>query len=62
MDNVKKCFINGVEYKCRTCFDPGSDIYSLNKESGKIKSWRDLLIEMIKLQVKNTKIVDINLQ
>ncbi|XP_037805814.1 zinc finger protein 845-like [Lucilia sericata] len=45
MSNVIKseCFINGIQYKCRTCFDPGQIIYSLRDEANNAKTWRELL-------------------
>lgn len=45
------CIINGKYYKCRTCFDPGQSLYSLNDECNKTKTWRDLLKEVGQLEV-----------
>lgn len=45
------CFINGVSYRCRTCFDPGSSVFSLTDECSNKKTWRDLLSEVAQLQV-----------
>ncbi|KNC28964.1 hypothetical protein FF38_13785 [Lucilia cuprina] len=42
-DNKKECLINGISYKCRTCFDPGRTVYSLLDDAFNAKSWRDLL-------------------
>lgn len=54
MNNIIKneCFINGVEYKCRTCFDPGQILYPLTDEIDKAKTWRDLLKDLAQFQVK----------
>lgn len=53
MDNtvVKECFINGIIYKCRTCFDPGATVCSLNEEFKNAKTWRDLLKDVGQLKV-----------
>ncbi|XP_065363358.1 uncharacterized protein LOC135956717 [Calliphora vicina] len=45
-----ECFINGIQYKCRTCFDPGQSVYSLTAECSNSKTWRDLLKEIAQFQ------------
>lgn len=55
-DVNNECFINGVCYKCRTCFDPARSVYSLKEECSKTKSWRELLKEVPQLQVILTRI------
>ena len=55
-DNIKsECFINGVCYRCRTCFDPVRSVYSLKEECRKTNSWRELLREFPQLQVIKQK-------
>lgn len=50
-----ECLINGVQYKCRTCFDPGRTIYHLTDAASNKKTWLDLLKDIAQLQVKNVK-------
>ncbi|TMW51204.1 hypothetical protein DOY81_003681 [Sarcophaga bullata] len=50
ISGVKECFINGVTYKCRTCFDPGATVCSLNEEFKNAKTWRDLLKDVGQLK------------
>lgn len=50
-DTKNKCLINGVCYKCRTCFDPVHKVYSLKEESSKTNSWHNLLREVPQLKV-----------
>ncbi|XP_065361487.1 zinc finger protein 91-like [Calliphora vicina] len=45
-----ECLINGIQYKCRTCFDPGQSVYSLTAECSNSKTWRDLLKEIAQFQ------------
>ncbi|KAM7348409.1 uncharacterized protein ACRADG_007732 [Cochliomyia hominivorax] len=48
-----ECFINGIVYKCRTCFDPGQTIYSLAEEVNKTKTWKEFLKDFMKLQIND---------
>lgn len=52
MDN-NECIINGIHYKCRICFDPGSEVYALNEICSDTKTWRDLVKEVAQLEVNN---------
>lgn len=52
MDN-NECIINGIHYKCRICFDPGSAVYSLNEICSDGKTWRDLIKQVAQLEVKS---------
>lgn len=49
--DMKGCFINRTNYKCRTCFDPGETVCSLNEEVKNAKTWRDLLRDVGQLKV-----------
>lgn len=56
-NNTVECFINGVKYKCRTCFDPGQIFYPLTDVVGKDKTWRDLLMDLAHFQVKTVLLI-----
>ncbi|XP_065366542.1 zinc finger protein 709-like [Calliphora vicina] len=52
-----ECFINGVQYKCRTCFDPGQTVYPLTDEANSTKTWRDLLKDVAPLQTNDDSLL-----
>lgn len=64
--NVKECYINGIQYKCRTCLNPGLTVCSLNEKFKNAKTWLDLLkdagqlkvIVAARINISNTNLFD----
>ena len=49
--NVKECLINGIQYKCRTCLNPGATVCLLDEEFINAKTRLDLLKDVGELKV-----------
>ncbi|KAM7346631.1 uncharacterized protein ACRADG_006483 isoform 2-T2 [Cochliomyia hominivorax] len=52
-----ECFINGMIYKCRTCFDPGLTIYRLNDKCSQSKTWIDFLKDTTQIQTNKDELL-----